>query len=394
MQAIANLAQGKHTIHSEWDLKDYSMSLMSAFILALTFLLAGSLTALLVPQVIRIALRRGWVQKPGGRRHHTQPTPHVGGIAIYLGCTLAIIATLALSLLDPAMQRSAFEELRLGLVILGGSLIFGVMWLDDLYELPWLPKFLAQAGAGLVAVGPFVWDQTRYMDAQGLPTEARGIVLTAFNFPFTSQVDLYAISPWLAIIATIFWIGWMSNTVNFADGLDGLAAGVSLIASAMLALHALRLSPPQLTIALIPLAIAGACAGFLLFNFPPARIFMGGGAEFLGFMLGVSAIIGGAKLATVLLVLGVPILDVGWLIITRILAGRSPMQSGRDHLHFRLRDMGFSNRQIVIFYYGLSASFGLIGISGTSPFVKLAALLVLILIGIGVIGYASSARRA
>ncbi|MDZ4720178.1 MAG: MraY family glycosyltransferase, partial [Roseiflexaceae bacterium] len=257
-----------------------------------------------------------------------------------------------------------------------------------IWELHWSIKFGTQVVAALIAVGPFLWDQARYLDANGLPTEARGILLTAFNFPFTNQVDLYAISPWLAIIATIFWIGWMSNTVNFVDGLDGLAAGVSLIAALMLALHALRLDPPQLTIALLPLAIAGACGGFLIFNFPPAKIFMGGGAEFLGYMLGVSAIIGGAKLATVLLVLGVPILDVAWLIVSRTLAGRSPMQGGRDHLHLRLRDLGFSGRQIVLFYYGLSASFGLVGISGASQIAKLAALSVLALIGAVIIGYA------
>jgi UDP-N-acetylmuramyl pentapeptide phosphotransferase/UDP-N-acetylglucosamine-1-phosphate transferase len=266
--------------------------------------------------------------------------------------------------------------------------MFVVMWLDDVRELHWSLKFITQVVAALIAVGPFLWDRVRYLDPNGMPTEARGILLTAFNFPFTSQVDLYAISPWLAIIATVFWIGWMSNTVNFADGLDGLAAGVSLIAAVMLALHALRLNPAQFTIALLPLAIAGACGGFLIFNFPPAKIFMGGGAEFLGYMLGVSAIIGGAKLATVLLVLGVPILDVAWLIVARTLAGRSPMHGGRDHLHLRLRDLGFSGRQIVLFYYGLSASFGLVGISGASQIAKLAALSVLALIGAAVIGYA------
>jgi UDP-GlcNAc:undecaprenyl-phosphate/decaprenyl-phosphate GlcNAc-1-phosphate transferase len=365
------------------------MSLTSLTILCGTCCIAFGLTAGLLPHISRMAIRRGWVQQPGGRRKHSQPTPNVGGIAIYLGCSIAILATLLLTRFDPAMQRSNFEELRLGLVVLGGTLLFVIMWLDDLFELPWWPKFLAQIGAGLVAVGPFSWDQARYLDAAGLPTEARGIVLTAFNFPFTDQINLYAISPWLAIIATIFWIGWMSNTVNFADGLDGLAAGVSLIAAAMLALHALRLEPPQLSIALIPLAIAGACAGFLLFNFPPAKIFMGGGAEYLGFMLAVSAIIGGAKLATVLLVMGVPILDVAWLLVTRMLAGRAPMQSGRDHLHFRLRDMGFSISQIVLFYYGLSISFGLVGISSASPMIKLISLAILALIGVGVIVYAS-----
>jgi hypothetical protein len=143
---------------------------------------------------------------------------------------------------------------------------------------------------------------------------------------------------------------------------------VSLIAALMLALHALRLDPPQRTVALVPLALAGACAGFLIFNLPPARIFMGdSGAEFLGFLLGVSAIIGGAKLATVLLVLGVPILDVAWLIVARTASGRQPAQGGRDHLHHRLLDSGMSARQILALYWGLSASFGLLGIADISP---------------------------
>jgi UDP-N-acetylmuramyl pentapeptide phosphotransferase/UDP-N-acetylglucosamine-1-phosphate transferase len=113
------------------------------------------------------------------------------------------------------------------------------------------------------------------------------------------------------------------------------------------------------------------------------------GAEFLGFMLGVSAIIGGAKLATVLLVLGVPILDVAWLIVARIASGKQPMRSGRDHLHHRLLDSGMSPRQILALYWGLSAGFGLLGIADISPYAKLIGLALLIVIGIGLIAYAT-----
>jgi UDP-N-acetylmuramyl pentapeptide phosphotransferase/UDP-N-acetylglucosamine-1-phosphate transferase len=327
---------------------------------------------------------------PGGRRTHARPTPNIGGIAIYAGFGLSLAATFAFGLLDPALRRSPFENLRLGLLLLGGTLIFLVMWLDDVRELPPLPKFATQALAALIAVGPFLWDQTRYPDALGQLTEARGIVLTAFNFPFVRQVPLWDYSPWLAIAATVLWIGWMTNTINFSDGLDGLAAGVSLIAALLLAVHALTIQPlPQITVALLPLALAGACAGFLLFNFPPARIFMGdSGAQFLGYVLGVSAIIGGAKLATVLLVLGVPILDVAWLVVARSAAGRSPAQAGRDHLHLRLHDLGFSNRQIVLFYYTVSIGFGLIGVLRFDQRLKLAALLLLGLLVAAVIAYA------
>ncbi|MFL5802304.1 MAG: glycosyltransferase family 4 protein [Roseiflexaceae bacterium] len=367
------------------------MNIRTAAALILTFVLAFAITALLVPPVYRLCKRRGWLARPGGRRTHARPTPNVGGIAIYLGFVLTLLGTFAFGALDPALRRSPFETLRLGLLLLGGTLLFLVMWRDDVIELPPLPKFAAQALAGLIAVGPFVWDHTRYPDVLGQLTEARGIVLTAFNFPFVRQVPLWDYSPWLAIAATVLWLGWMSNTINFSDGLDGLAAGVSLIAALMLAIHTWRLG--QLTVALLPLALAGACAGFLLFNFPPARIFMGdSGAEFLGYALGICAIIGGAKLATVLLVLGVPILDVAWLIATRIAAGRSPAHAGRDHLHLRLRDLGFSNRQIVLLYYALSTAFGLVGISTVDQRLKLAALATLALIVAGVIMYVS--RRA
>lgn len=370
------------------------MNLLTIALLVGTFVIAFAITALLAPPVQRLCERRGWLAMPGGRRTHSRPTPTIGGIAIYAGFSLALAATFVFELLAPDLRRSPFETLRLGLLLLGGTLIFAVMWLDDIRELPPLPKFAAQALAALIAVGPFLWDQTLYYDPIGRQGEAaRGIVLTAFNFPFVNQINLYRISPWLAIAATVLWLGWMANTINFSDGLDGLAAGVSLIAAAMLAIRALWLDPPQLTIALLPLALAGACAGFLVFNFPPARIFMGdSGAEFLGYVVGVSAIIGGAKLATVLLVLGVPILDVAWLIVSRIAAGRSPAHSGRDHLHLRLHDMGFSNRQIVLLYYGLSASFGVLGISGASPRAKLLAIGLLALILAATIIYVS--RRA
>ncbi|MBK9942909.1 MAG: undecaprenyl/decaprenyl-phosphate alpha-N-acetylglucosaminyl 1-phosphate transferase [Kouleothrix sp.] len=358
-----------------------------AIYLALTFALAFATTALLLPWVMRLSTRYGWVQQPGGRRQHARPTSNIGGVAIYCGFVAALLLTFAF---EPVLPRSSFERLRLLLLLIGATLIFLVMWRDDIAELPPLPKFAAQLAAALIAVGPYLWEHRRYSDAAGQLTEARGIVLTAFKFPFVDQVNLWDISPWLAIGATVLWIGWMTNTINWSDGIDGLAGGVSLIAALALALNALRQSPPQITIALLPLALAGAAAGFLLFNFPPATIFMGdSGAELLGYVLGVSAIIGGAKLATVLLVLGVPILDVAWLVIARLRAGRSPAQGGRDHLHFRLRDMGCSPRQVLLFYYALSASFGLLGIVSAAPIVKLAALGVLALIVIAVITYVS-----
>jgi UDP-N-acetylmuramyl pentapeptide phosphotransferase/UDP-N-acetylglucosamine-1-phosphate transferase len=360
--------------------------MLTAALLIAAFFLAFTLTALLIPPVMRLCTRLGWVAQPGGRRLHARPTPTIGGLAIYAGFVLTLLATFAFGAFNPRLYRSDFEILRLVLLLVGSTLIFVVMWVDDVRELPPAPKLLAQFAAALIAIGPFLWDHTRYPDVNGNLTEARGIILTAFKFPFVEQVSLWDVSPWLAIGATMFWIAGMNNTINFSDGMDGLAAGISLIAALALAVHALRLG--QLTIALLPLALAGSCVGFLLFNFPPARIFMGdSGAHLLGYVLAVSAIIGGAKLATVLLVLGVPILDVAWLIVSRARSGRSPAQSGRDHLHHRLLDLGFSQRQILGFYYLLSASFGLLGISDTHPTIKLIALGLLGLFGAAIITY-------
>jgi UDP-N-acetylmuramyl pentapeptide phosphotransferase/UDP-N-acetylglucosamine-1-phosphate transferase len=362
------------------------MSFSTAAVLVLTFAAAFGITALLVPPVMRLCERQGWMAIPGGRRQHALPTPKIGGIALYAGFVAALVLTFALGAFVPQLRRSGFETLRVELVLLGGTVIFLTMLVDDLRELAPRTKLAAQFAAALIAVGPFLWDHTLYPG-----DEARGIILTAFNVPFVGQINLYELSAWLAIVATMFWLVAMNNTINFSDGLDGLAAGVSLIAATMLALHSLRLG--QYTIALLPLALAGACAGFLLFNFPPARIFMGDcGAEFLGFVLGVSAIIGGAKMATVLLVLGVPILDVAWLVVARVRAGRPLAQGGRDHLHHRLIDLGLTPRQVLLFYYTLSASFGLLGITDTARSVKLLALALLgLIVGI-VLMYAG--RRA
>lgn len=189
------------------------------------------------------------------------------------------------------------------------------------------------------------------------------IIIERFNNPFSNhEVNLSQIAPWLIVPLSLFWLMGMMNTVNWLDGLDGLAAGIGAIFSAVLFVAMVQdtaTQDPQLSIAPLPLALLGATLGFLPYNFYPARVFMGSsGALTLGFALGCLGVIGGAKMATVLLVLAVPIIDVAWLIVSRIRRGKSPFQGGRDHLHFRLLDLGLSQRQIVIGYYLISALFG------------------------------------
>ncbi len=347
--------------------------------LVVTFGIAASLTALLVPLVTRLCVHMNWLAYPGPRSIHQVPMPTVGGVAIFAGFTIAILCSVGLELVIPHLQRSAYEQLRLELLLVGVTIVAGISFLDDLRDLPAWPRLLVHFSAALLAIGPYLWDHTLYPDALGMATEARGIILTAFNFPFIQQVHLHNLSPWLAIAATLIWIVGIQNMVNWSDGLDGLATGITLIAATILTLHTLWLDPPQVTVALLPLAIAGACAGFLPFNFHPARIFMGDtGAMTLGYLLAVSAIIGGAKLATALLVLGVPLIDMTWLIFWRVVHGRSAATAGQDHLHHRLLAIGFSQRQVVLFYYTLSAAFGSIALLDVmTPLAKLLALGVL-----------------
>jgi len=168
------------------------------------------------------------------------------------------------------------------------------------------------------------------------------------------------------------------NTVNWLDGLDGLAAGVALIFGAILFTAMVRTTPqqpqPQLSLALLPAALIGATLGFLPFNLHPARVFLGSGALYLGYVLGSLGIIGGAKVATVLLMLAVPILDVAWLIVSRIRRGQPPTRGGRDHLHFRLLDLGLSPRAIVLLYYAVCAVFGALALVIEGRLIKLIAM--------------------
>jgi UDP-GlcNAc:undecaprenyl-phosphate GlcNAc-1-phosphate transferase len=239
--------------------------------------------------------------------------------------------------------------------------VFG-LW-DDWRELSPLPQFIMQGILGIVAVTHIVW-------------------IEVFGNPLTAQTgDLITLPTWLTIPFTIFWIVGMMNTVNFLDGLDGLAGGVAFIAACLFAVHAYTLG--QTTVALFALALAGACLGFLPWNFHPAKIFMGtAGSAVLGYCLATFAILAPAKVATALLVLGLPILDVAWLVVSRVRHGQSPLRGNRDHLHHRLYDLGLSQRRIVLLYYAFAIVGGGLALLLPVRIYKVYALLILGLIGL------------
>ncbi|MBN1315628.1 MAG: undecaprenyl/decaprenyl-phosphate alpha-N-acetylglucosaminyl 1-phosphate transferase [Anaerolineales bacterium] len=335
-----------------------------------TFSIAFLLSLILTPAIARLAVRWNLTAVPGGRRTHERLIPKLGSVALFLSFLIAVIAAQFL----PVERMDNKEIIRLFGLLAGGMVLIVTGVIDDLRELgPW-PQFLAQLLAIAIAISCLIIIEYVNNPLTGAWTP---------NFPY-----------WFTILFTTVWLMGMANTVNWLDGLDGLSAGVTAVASAVLFINAaFRLNPPQTSVSLLPLALLGATLGFLPFNFYPARIFIGGGAIWLGFTLGSLSIIGGAKMAAVLLVMGGPILDVAWQIVSRIRQGKSPTSGDRGHLHFRLQDMGISQRKIVLIYYAFCGFFGILTLLVSSQLFKLLALGVLALFVIGVMIWLSNTSK-
>lgn len=288
------------------------------------------LSLLLTPVARRLAVRLDLLDRPVERSSHTTPTPFGGGFAIFV----AFWAT-TLALQWPP------ERPLIGMAI-GSIILLAVCTLDDKYKLPAAPRLLAQLGVGLVA-----W----YF----------GVRVVQVNNPLEAWVGPeYIFMGWAQIPVTVLWIAFITNAVNWLDGLDGLAGGVSSIAAVTLALVAAS-GGESATVVVAAAALAGASLGFLRYNFNPASIFMGDvGAMFLGYMLACLSVTGAVKQPTALvvfvplLVLGLPIYDSAVTILKRLWAGRPIYHPDRAHLHHRLLDSGLSTRETVIFMYGIT----------------------------------------
>ena len=259
-------------------------------------LISFSLALVLTPLAGQLGKRLGMVDTPGPRRIHSGVIPRTGGIALFLSFIVALLLVLLLPQGVLPSRQDPKEMTRLIGLLVGLIFVFVVGLIDDRKELGALPQLLAQLAAAGIAFGSLIF-------------------IERINNPLTNEVVVF---PWtVTLLFTTFWIVGMMNTVNWLDGLDGLAAGVAAIACAILAIHMYR--EGQYSVALLPLALLGSTLGFLPYNFHPGRIFMGSsGSFFLGFALGTLSIISGAKMATVLLVMGIPIIDVAWQILTRM----------------------------------------------------------------------------
>jgi UDP-GlcNAc:undecaprenyl-phosphate/decaprenyl-phosphate GlcNAc-1-phosphate transferase len=337
---------------------------MNPFPFVLIFIIGLATVLITAPLADRLGHHFKIVSVFGGRRQSDadrRGVSKLGGLCLYLSFTIAVVVAQFL----PVPRQDPNEVIRLIGLLAGGTVIFVVGLLDDIYHFRAIPIFVGQSVAAAIAILFLIY-------------------IEFFNNPLTGQqTDAW---PHVVTVAlTYLWIGTMMNAVNFLDGLDGLATGVAFIAGVMLFLNSVfRVDPPQESVGLLMVALMGTSFGFLLYNFNPAQLIMGGGAYFLGYLLSTLSIIGGAKMATILLVMGLPLVDLLWQALSRLRQGKNPLVGDRGHLHFRLLDRGFSQRQIVLGYYVFCSCFGaltLITESQVFKFVALGVMFVLIILG-------------
>ena len=301
------------------------------FWLVLSAVISFGLTAF----VRRLALWYGVVDKPDNvRKIHTAPVPLLGGIAIFVSFSVCLVAA---ALTTGRVVGAITWPMLIGLIAGGAILIIGGA-LDDIKNLPPRLQILFPLAATLVVI-------------------LSGVGVSKLSSPFGGII--YLAAPLSGLIIFPYIMGTTYAT-KFFDGLDGLVTGLAAIGSLLIMILALTTRYFQPDVALIAVIALGAFAGFLPWNFHPAKIYLGeGGALFAGYILGVLSIVSGAKIAVVLMALGVAVVDAAWVIVRRVLwEKRSPVSADRKHLHHRLLDAGFSQRNAVLFLWFISAAFG------------------------------------
>lgn len=290
-----------------------------------------------------------------------RPIPYYGGLMIYLAFLITVLLFVPLT------------HLVIGL-LLGATLIMVLGFFDDLLGLNPFIRLFVQFLAALV----LVW---------------AGIGILSINLPFIGILDFSR--PVLAgfmiasAIFTVLWVMTIVNVMNFVDGISGLSSGVAFVAGLtmfFLSIHPTLHQDPssQVGVATISLILAATGLGFLIFDFPRPKILMGDtGSTFLGFIIATLAIFSGGKVATAFLVLGIPILDMVWVVSRRIFFGQKFWKGDLKHLHHRLLEVGFSERAVVAFYLIITAFFGftaVILVSSQQKFFMIIALLLLMLL--------------
>ena len=340
------------------------------FVYFYSFALAFFISFIATFLVSRIAVRRKIVDLPDSeRRFHKYPTPTLGGIAIFFSFFLV---TLTVGILNGHLLNGNIPiRVLMGILAAGFILMIGG-YLDDKYRLPAKSSLIFPILATLTVI-------------------TSGVQAVSVHSPFTGDVVKLNEILWLGLpvasgLVVFIWTMTLTYTTKILDGMDGLVTGISAIGA--LVLFALSLSPEvnQPQTALLAIIFCGSLLGFLILNTYPAKIFLGeSGSTFAGFMLAVLAIVSGGKIATAILVMGIPLLDAIWVVLQRILNRQSPFQGDRKHLHFRLTEIGFSEAQAVLFLYALTGIFGAAALFLQSMG-KLIALIVMVAVMVTIFG--------
>lgn len=325
------------------------------------FFIALAISLCLTPAVIKLARRFEIVDRPGEERKiHLTPMPLLGGLAPYLSLVLVLGGLL---LWFPNLFAPEVPAKKLIGLMLGGLILMLGGFFDDKYNIKPAKQIVFPVLATLVVI-------------------ASGIGIHEVTNPFGGTLKF---ALWQTHLFTFIWLMGMMYTTKFLDGLDGLVSGLTTIGALMVFLLTMTVQWFQPSVGVLSLIIAGAFCGFLFWNFHPAKIFLGeGGSLLAGYLLATLAIISGGKIATTLLVLGIPVLDTAWVIVRRIFWDKkSPTLADHKHLHFRLLEAGFSHRQAVIVLYVFATLFGALTLvlQSKEKFVALGVLLALTVVG-------------
>lgn len=340
------------------------------------------LVSMLVTPIFRwLANRLNIVDKPdkNGRKQHGRVVAYLGGLAIGIAFTAGVLLF--------AGQVDKMTVLMIGLVWV---IILGV--LDDILKLAAWQKLVGQVLVGLILI----------FGGIGIETIPLPMDQTIDLLMWNVDIDLGFWQGTISILQSIFTMGWtllLLNALNFLDGVDGLASGVSLIAFLMIFLLSLTDYVNQPAIAMLAVIMIGAIVGFLPYNLPRATIFLGdSGSMMLGYMLAVLAILSGSKIATLVLVLGLGLIDSMAVVFDRVRQGKRIWQADRAHLHYKLIDAGWSDWWVILMYFLISIVFGLVAVLVPSSLGKLIAWLILLgyflfVLFMGVRGYVNRSGK-
>lgn len=343
-------------------------------LLVIVGVMAGSVVCSFFLTIIVMKLAKHWqvVDDPAEapqRKLQIQAVPLLGGLAIY-----STVVIMTAWLLPYLTQGYLLPKHLIGIWLAGAVLMLGG-YCDDRYHLSAQRQIIFPILAAIIVV-------------------ASGIGISYITNPFGGTIQLahwqwtlftwqglpYHLTLWTDLF-TVIWVLGAIYTTKMLDGLDGLVSGIGVIGGMIICVLSLSTQVLQPETATLAAVFAGACVGFLMWNFAPAKVYLGeGGSTFIGFMLGVLAIISGAKIATALLVLGLPIIDIMWVILRRLFIEKTtPWTADTLHLHFQLRRLGWSTRQIVVLYYTITFVFGVctVLVSSTAKLVVLAGLALL-----------------